>query len=150
MLHKPNRASLVGLALLCVATARAEAQDLPENAIIEFSSALDWVKVDGYMYYISLPDDAAIKRIQSYGKINLPNDRAGIIQSCSMGIDVTSGMANSNHSYGAICDAVTDGKPNLIAICDDIHIGWFAAAEVSGSMSERELALFVVKSCVGG
>jgi hypothetical protein len=141
---------LVGVALLCVVTARAESQDLPQNEIIEFSPALDWVNVDGYKYYILFPDDAAVEQFQSYEKVQLSDGRLADIHVCSMGIDATSGMANGQHSRGAICQAMTNGKSNSIAICDDNHVGWFAAAEVPESMTERELALFVVKNCVGG
>ena len=89
-------------------------------------------------------------RIADFDRDLRDSGNLGHVRSCRMIVDVTQGMANSNHSYGAICMVESAGQPpREYLLCNDKMVGHFALTS-SFAVDHGWVADFVKSRCVGG
>jgi hypothetical protein len=98
----------------------------------------------------TITDAARVQeRMAAFDRSLRDSGNAGRVRSCRMIVDVTKGLANSNHSYGAICRIESAGASHEYFLCNDEMVGHFALA--TRMVESREaLADFVKWNCVGG
>ena len=118
---------------------------------IEVSPDLEWVKVDGYQFWLAYPSEGAARRLEKdYGAFEMDDGRKARVIACDPGIEVAVGTARGNRSYGAVCRIDVSGTVEQMAICNDEMVGWDTVQALSEPMHASDLARFVGQNCVGG
>ena len=141
--------TVASLLLQVIGAFTVVAQDAERT--IEVSADLDWVKVDGYQFWLAYPSEGAARHLEEdYKAFELDDGRKATVVACDPGIEAAVGTAHGNHSYGAVCRVDVSGTVEQMAICNDEMVGWNTVQSLSAPMDARHLAEFVGQNCVGG
>lgn len=89
------------------------------------------------------------ERMADFRRSMLDSGNRGRLTACRMIMDVTQGLINSNHSYGAICMIKPADTMREVFVCNDEIVGHFAIAPAAAASRDAVVA-FVKSKCVGG
>ena len=94
--------------------------------------------------------DASV-RIDSFNTSIVAHKQSGKIVGCFKLIDLPTGTANGNHSFGGLCRLQTGATHGDVKICNDDMVGHFAMEPADpGKESDKSLVDFVNAHCFGG
>ena len=74
---------------------------------------------------------------------------SGHVVSCQGMVDLPAGVADGDHSYGALCKLDQGGKQSDVMLCDDNMFNHFAMAAGAVTAKRDAIALFVDENCTG-
>ena len=74
---------------------------------------------------------------------------SGHVVSCRVMVDLPAGVADGDHSYGALCKLDPGGKESDVMLCDDNMFNHFAMAAGAVTAKRDEVALFTDENCSG-
>lgn len=73
----------------------------------------------------------------------------GRVVSCQGMVDLPAGVADGDHSYGAVCKLDQGGKQSDVMLCDDTMFNHFAV-KANAFVNKRDaIALFTDENCTG-
>lgn len=89
------------------------------------------------------------KRVKAFNKSLHGRGYSGKITACSDIYDLPVGVANGNHSYGAVCSYEINRKIKKVFVCNDVMVGHFLLLDEVDDTDQWKLKT-IYENCYGG
>ncbi|VVM48333.1 hypothetical protein [Pseudomonas fluorescens] len=89
------------------------------------------------------------QRLVEFNKSLHKKGYPGQITVCSDIYDLPAGIANGNHSYGAVCSYEASGANKQVFVCNDVMVGHFLLLDAFEDSDQWKLKT-IYENCYGG